>query len=352
MGLYFIAAGSTSDHRLDVLDTSHQVSDFKDLLSSADLRRLVQHFSSDEPVFLWGGNERSRSHLEKARPDDYVVDFKNQVVAHVFKYAFMVDTGSDRRLQHHFRWDEGRRATRTPRSYRYVYFLRSPQVPVNRDKRFFLNAFGRSRNPHFFDGQKYLDDHAVSAAMQAVGATTLEEFLGLSGHPAAAGHAAPQVAPPAVGRVRASVALPDGLVQVVEAVGSLRQRRETTERDHENLVAKFLEALGYRPAQEIRFQRANIDICVLRDGSPLAVIEVKRDWSLSRDDRDAVKQAYAYAHDSGAPFVIVTNCDYYAVFDRRRGLTWDANFVVEFRLSALTEDDLDSVEALRSGALE
>lgn len=346
MGLYFIAAGSASDNRFRTLDTAHQVSDFEPFLSPADMQHLARHFTSSQSVFLWGANEGSRTHLEKVQPEDFVVDFKNQVVAHIFQFAFMVDTGSDTRLQRHVRWDEGRRATVHRRPYRYVYFLRSPQVPVNRDKGFFLNAFGKSDKPHFFDGQKYLDDETVGDAIRAVGAATLEEFLGLGGHSTVKNSISPQAvsAPDPTEPVVATP--PDWLASVVEAIHDLRRARATTERDHENVVAKFLEALGYRSGQEIRFQRANIDICVVRDGDPLVVVEVKRDWSLSRTSRDVVNQAYGYALDSGAPFVVVTNSDYYALFDRRRGLTRDDNFVAEFRLTALTEEDLRFVESL------
>ena len=83
----------------------------------------------------------------------------------------------------------------------------------------------------------------------------------------------------------------------------------------------------------------------------MVIVEVKRDWGLSQTSRDVVNQAYAYALDSGAPFVVITNADYYALFDRRRGLARNDNFVAEFRLTALSEEDLKVVESLRPGTL-
>lgn len=344
MGVYFIAAGSSSDNRSRTLDTAHQVSDFKPYLSQAHMQQLDRHFPDGQPVFLWGATEGSRTHLQKVRPDDFVVDFKNQEVAHVFRFAFMVDTGSDSRLQRYVGWDQRR-------NYRYVYFLKSPMVPVNRNKQFFLNAFGKSHKPHFFDGQRYLDDETVAAAIRTVGAADLHDFLGLAGHSGARTLIIPQSAPLAKRTQPALASLPDWLAPIVEQVRDLRGAAATTERDHENLVAKLFEALGYRPGHEIRFQRAHSDICIVRDGKPLVVIEVKRDWSLSRSSRDVTKQAYAYALESGSPFVIITNSDYYALYDRRKGLTLDERFVAEFYLTALTEEGLKVLEGLRPGTL-
>jgi hypothetical protein len=214
-----------------------------------------------------------------------------------------------------------------------------------------LNAFGKSEKPHFFDGQKYLDDETVAAAIRVVGAANLEDFVGLTGDSRPDAVTLPQSAPLAEPTEPAVASPPDWLAPIVAVVHDLRRAASTTERDHENVVAKLFEALGYRPGYELRFQRANIDICVVRDGNPLVIIEVKRDWSLARTSRDVINQAYAYALDSGAPFVVITNSDYYALFDRRNGLTRDDNFVADFRLTTLTEEDVRVIEGLRSGTL-
>jgi predicted type IV restriction endonuclease len=50
-----------------------------------------------------------------------------------------------------------------------------------------------------------------------------------------------------------------------------------------------------------------------------------------------VRQAYNYAGENGIRFVVVTNGDYYALFDRLNGLSYDANFVGEFSISKLSE---------------
>jgi hypothetical protein len=313
---------------------------------------LARHFPSGEDVFLWGATEPRLTDLKKVAEDEFVVDFNNQQIPHVFRFAFLVDTGNDSRLQHSLGWDEGRRYTLEPRLYRYVYFLKSPRVPRERDKSFFLNAFGKSDKPHFFDGQKYLDDDAVTLAMRKVGADSLAAFLGLDdsgggrgtsaiGNAGDGSHSA-EPPPPTV---------PDELSSVVQAVHDLRAAGKTTERDHENVVVKFLEALGYRSGHEIRFQRSNIDILIVRGDTPLVVVEVKRDWGLTRGNREVVNQAFGCALDRGAPFVVVTNADYYAFFDRRRGLSREATFLGEFRLTDLREVDLDFIGSLRNGNL-
>ena len=74
--------------------------------------------------------------------------------------------------------------------------------------------------------------------------------------------------------------------------------------------------------------------------------EVKRDWDLTHEDTDTVRQAFNYALESGARYVIITNGDYYAFYDRTHGLSYCAHFVGEFRLSRLRELDMPLIEAL------
>ena len=96
MGLYFIAAGILGDNRLMTLDTARGVSDFEPFLLPADIERLTRHFPSGEGVFLWGATTASFPQLEKVSEDEFVVDFKNREVAHIFRFAFWVDTGMTR----------------------------------------------------------------------------------------------------------------------------------------------------------------------------------------------------------------------------------------------------------------
>jgi predicted type IV restriction endonuclease len=72
----------------------------------------------------------------------------------------------------------------------------------------------------------------------------------------------------------------------------------------------------------------------------LVIVEVKKDWNLSiYNSSGYVQQAYGYALDQGARWVVLTNGDYYAVYDRFKGLSTSTNLIGEFRLTALTEED-------------
>jgi predicted type IV restriction endonuclease len=134
-------------------------------------------------------------------------------------------------------------------------------------------------------------------------------------------------------------------------VQRLWDQQHTSERDHEHAVAKFLEALGYRSAEEIRFQRSNIDIVLAPEGRTLAIIEVKADRGLVSAHRTVLGQALGYALEAGAPVVIISNGNYYAIFDRRVGLLHEESLVGEFRLLSLTAAALDTIEKLRKGLL-
>lgn len=143
---------------------------------------------------------------------------------------------------------------------------------------------------------------------------------------------------------------PDFLELVIENLEALRKDPQHQERAHESLVEDFFVALGYRKHKDIKYRQGRVDLTLESDGHPLAVVEVKRSWDLSPDNRDgldAVKQAYAYAHDKGVRYVIVTNGDVYLFYDRLKGLSWETNIIGEFRLTSLQNDDLKLVERLR-----
>jgi hypothetical protein len=112
-------------------------------------------------------------------------------------------------------------------------------------------------------------------------------------------------------------------------------------------VESFYESLGYIKHDEIKFRQGRIDVCVYNDGNPLIVNEVKRDWNLSSSDRKVLTQAYSYALENDVKFVVITNGDYYGVYDRGQGSSYDANFVGEFRLSNLDDKGVQLIEILK-----
>ncbi len=74
---------------------------------------------------------------------------------------------------------------------------------------------------------------------------------------------------------------------------------------------------------------------------------MKRDWNIYNNRHGAVEQAYKYALDQGMRYVLVTNGDYYVVFDRLKGLSYNSNVIGEFRITALEEEHLTIINRLK-----
>jgi predicted type IV restriction endonuclease len=64
-----------------------------------------------------------------------------------------------------------------------------------------------------------------------------------------------------------------------------------------------------------------------------------------------VGQAYNYALEKGIRYVAITNGDYYLIRDRLKGLSYEANVLGEFTLSALQDEDLALIDGLKPGRL-
>lgn len=109
-----------------------------------------------------------------------------------------------------------------------------------------------------------------------------------------------------------------------------------SEREHESLVERFFEYLGYEYPTDIKYRVGHIDILINANSPNSMVVEVKRDWTLSKSDADVVNQAYRYATNKGSRFVVITNGDYYAFYDRLRGLSITENFDFAIKVSELS----------------
>ncbi len=145
---------------------------------------------------------------------------------------------------------------------------------------------------------------------------------------------------------------PEYLKPIIKAIESLRKDEDHQERAHESLVEDFLVALGYSKHEDIKYRQGRIDIALWANNNRLIIFEVKREWDLNPiKSVAAIKQAYGYALEVGCRMIAVTNGDDYLLFDRIKGLTIEKNMVGQFRLSALTEDDLGLIERLKSGCL-
>lgn len=138
-----------------------------------------------------------------------------------------------------------------------------------------------------------------------------------------------------------------GIPKIRERILKLKDDQGHQERDHESLVEEFLGLLGYKICEDFNYRRGRIDICIQRNGNPHVVIEVKRDWLLCRDSKEVVRQAFHYALEHGVRHVIITNGDYYALFDQRRGLSYDDKFVLEFTISKLEPSEFNLMSQIR-----
>lgn len=140
---------------------------------------------------------------------------------------------------------------------------------------------------------------------------------------------------------------PDYLKAVISSVKRLKSDPNHQERAHESLVEGLFCALGYEKHRDIKYRQGRIDISIWKGNNILVIVEVKRDWNLSLyNSPEAVQQAYNYALDQGARHVILTNGDYYAVFDRLKGLSTSSNLIGEFRLTTLGEEDVDLIQRI------
>jgi hypothetical protein len=133
---------------------------------------------------------------------------------------------------------------------------------------------------------------------------------------------------------------------VIKDINLLKKDRSHTEKAHEVLVASFYEKLGYESFTDIKYQTAQIDIAIETKKRILIVNEVKRSWHLSDNMDKALRQAYLYALKVGAKYVVITNGDYYAIFDRDKGRSYDDHFVGDFHITELTKDKLDLIRIL------
>lgn len=152
--------------------------------------------------------------------------------------------------------------------------------------------------------------------------------------------------PPEQGPKKANV-VPDYLKEVIKSIQQLKSDTYHQERAHESLVEDFFCALGYQKHKDIKFRQGRVDVSLWEGNRLLVIVEVKPDWSLSLYNSPThVRQAYGYALDQGARWVILTNGDYYAIFDRLKGLSTSSNLIGEFRLTALEEEDVATIQRI------
>jgi hypothetical protein len=213
------------------------------------------------------------------------------------------------------------------------------------EKDYHKEAWPQIREQHFkfleLTAQKYKKLHKKSLAKHSPGVLKLLNLSDRGG----------EVARPVVvitdKEDKPIIVTPELFKSVISDVKILRKDPKHNEKEHEILVASFYEALGYEQFTEIKYQWDRIDIAILTKKKVLIVNEVKRKWNLFDNMTDAVKQAYFYALDAGARYVVVTNGDYYAIYDRDRGRSIADHFIGDFCLTELTKEKLDLIEILK-----
>lgn len=138
-----------------------------------------------------------------------------------------------------------------------------------------------------------------------------------------------------------------GLLNLDREITVLKNDKDHKERAHESLVEKFFNILGYTSHSEIKFQQGRIDVFIDIKGKPGIVVEVKKDWSLTKNDKKTLQQAFNYSFEIGAIIAVITNGDYYAVFNKGKGLSYDDSFVGEFRISECNRSEFSVPNCLK-----
>lgn len=130
----------------------------------------------------------------------------------------------------------------------------------------------------------------------------------------------------------------------------IRETRGLPERNMEALVQDFLLRLGH-PSESIIFQAGRIDVVVNNpSGKPLFVFEVKRSLRSKKERDQARRQAFDYAAQTGARFVVLTDADRYEIYDREAGLHHDLMLQGSFQLTKFRREDVAMLDMLRPTA--
>lgn len=343
MGIYFIAAGSTSKNREKSLEKGFRKNELQPYIPSKEMEIINNCYDNNEVIYLWGAN--SENECKNLNNTKYVVDVKNKKVVQIFTYCHRFKT-KDTRLQEFVGWDS-EKSKDERRLYLYVYFLKNPQPTSKKEKDFFKSAFG-FQTSHWLQGQKYFSDNQVHAALLKTNSPDIETFLGIK----AGGSKSEQVSIPSNIDKREdrgssnNTILPDYLKPIADDISVLKKDPKHMERDHEHIVARFFELLGYKTPTEIKYQRGRIDIIILNGQTPYITIEVKKDWTLSNNNTKFINQAFNYANEVGSRYVILTNGDVYFLYDQMGGLSYNDKLLACFTLSNLDKEGLEVIKLL------
>jgi hypothetical protein len=156
-----------------------------------------------------------------------------------------------------------------------------------------------------------------------------------------------QIAPP---KPVASVPPPaqdaDALLALLELIR--KNKEEGYPEAHTRLlVQKFLLLLGHSE-RRIVFEVGRIDVLVDDTaGNRWGVFEVKRSLGDRKTVEKARRQAFDYANRVAARFVVITDADWYHIWDNERGGNYDAKFSGKFQLTRYECKDEPVLNLLR-----
>jgi len=163
----------------------------------------------------------------------------------------------------------------------------------------------------------------------------------------------PQISPKIEVQEKPEIEIPSQLEGLINDIKKLKNDTTHQERANEDLVVGFFKYLGYEKFSDIKFRVGRVDVSITMQGKIIIVIEVKKYWNLSaKKDHSVIQQAYNYANENGARFVLISNGDYYAIFDRDNGRTYMDNLKGEFVLTNLDKDGLQLINFLKKDNLK
>lgn len=325
-------------------------------LNSQDLDNLKTRILSSSGFHCWAMKPGKKNSCFSPMKNGDIVLFKPNKTENnsgVFKYrgevvykVFCPDLGN-------FLWSEGS-------EWHYIYFLEKIKKIHIRHSDLAKKLNYENKNPkvlpgvfrvdpdkitnHVLSNYENIDSFLTSLNDLSEPILTTEKNIKIGRNPIAGTTTSP------LQRVIA-YQVPNELQSLINDIKQLKRDRNHQERDNESLVEKFFVNLGYSSVSEIRFRRNNIDILISQNNESLITIEVKRSWSLDKMDIKTLRQAFNYSMESGTRYVMISNGDYYALYDRNLGRTYENMFKFEFTLTKLEEKDLDNISYLRKTKL-
>lgn len=119
------------------------------------------------------------------------------------------------------------------------------------------------------------------------------------------------------------------------------------ERQIEDLVKQFLLKLGHSPLT-IQFQKGRIDISVHNESDKIVcVYEVKRSLASTPKKEEARRQANDYSCRVGARLFVITDADFFEIYDRKKGVDYDSMFCGGFQLTRYDSSKNHLLDLLR-----